>query len=197
MKFTSRSTYFLHITICVISTVYALSEVNEKCIAANNGSISNEFLIGTWHKVYLYKLDGPVPTCTCPNVTFYKPTHAEIEEYRQKYKATELPQTIGDDAIVADRGYIKGLILGQGEAKTYILDPKSAMILNMEGYEVYVYRRLSDKFVFFWRCALRGHSKWLMTNDRNATEEEIQQIIKDRPEVFNKYGQRFCKHICY
>uniref|UniRef100_A0A2A4K0S6 Lipocalin/cytosolic fatty-acid binding domain-containing protein n=1 Tax=Heliothis virescens TaxID=7102 RepID=A0A2A4K0S6_HELVI len=195
MEFISRSTFFLLISI--FATVYALSDVNQQCIAANTGSISKDFLLGTWFKVYQFKIFGPVPTCSCPNVTFYKPTQDELGEYREKYQKLELPNPIADDGIVAEEAHYKGLISGQGETKTYLLDPRSAMVLNSEGYEVNVYRRLSDKFIFYWPCAMRGHEKWLLTNDRNATEEEMQQIIKDRPEVFNMEIQRYCKDICY
>ncbi|KAF9417560.1 hypothetical protein HW555_005390 [Spodoptera exigua] len=183
--------------VSIIVSVMALSDVNQRCIAENNGTISNDFLLGTWYFVYQFDHIGPIPTCTCPNTTFTRPTEEELSGYRAKYGSYDLPHKITEDSLVADRGYIKGLILGGLETKTYIIDPKSVMSSGPEGYEVYVYRRINEKFAFFWRCAMRGHVRYLMTNDRNATEEEKQLAIKDRSEVFNKLIRKYCVDICY
>ncbi|XP_022834753.1 uncharacterized protein LOC111362322 [Spodoptera litura] len=191
-----KKTFYLT-AVSVIVSVIALSDVNQNCMAKNNGTMPNEFLIGTWYLVYQFDHIGPIPTCTCPNVTFTRPTEEELRGYREKYGRYDLPQNITEDSLVADKGYIKGLLLGGLETKTYIIDPKSVMVGGPEGYEVMVYRRINEKFAFFWRCAMRGHVRWLMTNDRNATDEEMQLAIKGRREVFNKQIRKYCYDICY
>ncbi|CAH0682939.1 unnamed protein product [Spodoptera exigua] len=183
--------------VSIIVSVMALSDVNQRCIAENNGTMSNDFLLGTWYFVYEFNHIGPIPTCTCPYITFTRPTEEELSKYRAKFDSYDLPHKITEDSLVADNGYVKGLVLGGLETKTYIIDPNNAMGSGAEGYEVYVYRRINEKFAFFWRCAMRGHVRWLMTNDRNATEEEKQLAIKDRSEVFNKLIRKYCVDICY
>lgn len=179
-------------------TVIALSEVNTDCIAKNNGTISNDYLLGTWFKIYQFHHLGPIPTCSCPNVTITRPTEEELREYTEKFRTVDLPHKIGDNAVVVDRGYIKGLVLGSSEAKTYIIDPHSKMRSNLEGYEVYVYKRVNNKYMLFWQCCLRGHVKWLVTRDRNAPEAEMQKIIWDRPEItYKTTGVRYCNVTCY
>ncbi|KAF9801984.1 hypothetical protein SFRURICE_004235 [Spodoptera frugiperda] len=183
---------------CTIASVISLSDVNQNCMAKNNGTTTNDYLIGTWYFVYQFDHIGPIPTCTCPNITFTRPTEEGLSGYRAKYGRYDLPHNITEDSLVADKGYhMKGLLLGGLETKTYILDPKSHMIGGLDGYEVMVYRRIDEKFAFFWRCALRGHVRWLMTKDRNATDEEMQLAIKDRREVFNKGIRKYCRDICY
>lgn len=200
MKLLSLSQFknTIWLTAITITTVIALSDVNTDCIASNNGTISNDFLLGTWYKIYKFIHLGPYPTCSCPNVTFSRPTEEELRGYREKFRPIDLPHEIGDDAVVADRGYIKGLVLGGAETKTYIIDPKSVIRSNEEGYEVHVFRRISDKYMLWWQCSLRGHEKWLLTRDRHAPEVEMKKIIWERPEVAHKEnGVRYCNVTCY
>ena len=195
---TSHLKNAIWLTAISVATVLALSDVNTDCIARNNGTIPNDFLLGTWYKIYNFIHLGPYPTCSCPNVTFTRPTVEELREYREKFRTIDLPHAIGDDAVVADRGYIKGLVLGGAETKTYIIDPHSVMRSNEEGYEVYVFRRINDKYMLFWQCCLRGHVKWLLTRDRHALESEMQKIIRERPEVtYKANGVRYCNVSCY
>ncbi|KAJ8723101.1 hypothetical protein PYW08_003013 [Mythimna loreyi] len=181
-----------------IVTELVLSDVNKDCIAKNNGTTSNDYLLGTWFKIYQFHHLGPYPTCSCLNVTFNRPTNEEIRSYREKYNSVDLPNNIGEDAVVVDRKfYTKGLLLGNSEAKTYILDSHSAIRL-LEGYEVHVYKRINNKYMLFWQCCLRGHVKWLLTRDQNSSEAEMQQIIRDTPEITHKNtGVRYCNGTCY
>lgn len=183
----------------VVATVLALTDVEKDCIAKNNSTtMSNDFLFGTWYKIYKFIHLGPYPTCSCLNVTFSRPTEEELKGYRDKYGSVNLPHEIDDDAVLEDINYMKGLLLGGSVTKTYIIDPESVMVNNLNGYEVNVYRRVNDKYMIYWQCALRGHVKWLLTRDPNAPEVELQKIIRDRPEIMYKdSGVRFCNGTCY
>lgn len=185
------------LTALSVTTVIALSDVNTDCIARNNGTISNDVLLGTWYKIYNFMNLGMYPTCSCPKVTFTRPTEEELRQYKEKYRSVDLPHEIGDDALVEDRSYVKGLVLGRAEAKTYIIDPESMMRSNEEGFEVYIFKHINDKYILFWHCSWRGAVQWLLTRDPKASEEEMQQIISDRPEIKYKSGVRYCNRTCY
>ena len=186
------------LTALSVTTVLALSDVNTDCIARNNGTISNDFLLGTWYKIYNFINFGSYPTCSCPTMKFMRATEEDLRAYRGKYSSMDLPHAIGEDAAVIDRGYVKGLVLGGAETKTYIIDPESVMRSNDEGYEVYVFRRINDKYMLFWQCGWRGAVQWLLTRDQNAPEEELQKIISERPEITHKKnGVRYCNRQCY
>ncbi|KAJ8716861.1 hypothetical protein PYW07_003488 [Mythimna separata] len=131
-------------------------------------------------------------------MTFTRPTEEELRGYREKYNSVDLPHDISEDAVLIDKTiYTKGLLLGGSEAKTYVLAPDSAM-RNVEGYEVYVYKRVNDNYMLFWQCSFRGHVKWLLTRDPKASEAEMQKIIWDRPEITSKNtGVRYCNGTCY
>lgn len=181
--------------IAVLGSVVALSDVNKQCIADNNEAWSNDNLIGTWYLIWKFELfGGLVPSSSCPERNYTKPTADEIQQYKNKYNDPNLPYNVDDNPVlVKDQSVVDGLIIGHNIAKFYVLTPNTTMVLNMDGYAVDAYRLLTPKYIMYTQCALRGHVRWLMTSDRHAPVDEMEELIKNTPELNHlNSGQRFC-----
>ncbi|KOB75071.1 Uncharacterized protein OBRU01_08469 [Operophtera brumata] len=138
-------------------------------------------------------MGGMVPFVSCAELNFTKPTADIVQEYKNKYNDPDLPYNIDDNPVLVNDGYaVEGLVFGHNIAKFYVLTPNTTSPLNWDGYAVYAYRQLAPKYIMYTECALRGHSRWLLTTDRYAPVDEIQDLIKKTPELNHLAGQRYC-----
>lgn len=187
------------ITVLLIKVVFsevtlldkAMGTVNY-CIYMNNGTLSSNQLSGIWYAVYKFALmSNLVGTSECPTVTFTKPTKEEVDKYKAKYDIKNEPFSFDDDPLlVSERdGKLKGIVVGHTSAKYYFLEPKSVMRLSGM-YEVKAYRPVSDEYLIFYDCSLRGHVKWLWSKRNNQTDEEIDRVVAGIKEVADEETQR-------
>ncbi|XP_073955093.1 uncharacterized protein [Choristoneura fumiferana] len=169
----------------------AMKTVNY-CIHMNNETLSSNQLSGTWYSVYKFALTlNLVDTSECPMNIFTKPTKEELDEYKTKYDIKNETFSFDDYPLLVWDGRLKGIVVGNTKAKYYFLEPKSTMRLSGM-YEVMVFRPISDEYLIFYECSLRGHVKWLWSRRNNQTDEEIVNVVKGIKEVANKETQRFC-----
>lgn len=180
--------------LALFGSVVALSDVNKACIAENSEDWSNDNLIGTWYKIWKFTLfGGLVPSHTCPELIFTRPTPDIVQEYKNKYNDPALPYNIDDNPMLLNDGYhLDGLLFGHNIAKFFVLTPNTTALLNWDGYAVNAYRQLTPKYIMYTECALRGHTRWLLTNDRFAPVTEIEELIKITPELNRLDQQRYC-----
>ncbi|KOB51887.1 Uncharacterized protein OBRU01_26958, partial [Operophtera brumata] len=153
--------------LALFGSVIALSDVNKECIAENSEAWSNDNLIGTWYKMWKFTLmGGMVPFVSCAEFNFTRPTADIVQEYKNKYNDPDLPYNIDNNPVLVNDGYaVEGLVFGHNIAKFYVLTPNTTSPLNWDGYAVYAYRQLAPKYIMYTECALRGHSRWLLTTD--------------------------------
>lgn len=180
--------------LALFGSVVALSDVNKACIAENSEDWSNDNLIGTWYKIWKFTLfGGLVPSQSCLELIFTRPTPDIVQEYKNKYNDPALPYNIDDNPMLLNDGYhLDGLLFGHNIAKFFVLTPNTTGILNWDGYAVNAYRQLTPKYIMYTECALRGHTRWLLTNDRFAPVTEIEELIKITPELNRLDQQRYC-----
>lgn len=180
--------------LALFGPVIALSDVNQQCITENSEPYSNDNLIGTVYMIWKFTLFGSmVPFQNCPERIFSRPSAVEIQEYKNKYNDPNQPFNIDDNPVKVTDGFnVDGMIFGHNIAKFYVLNPNSTMVLGWDEYVVNAYRQLTPKFIMYTECALRGHIRWLLTNDRYAPVEEIEEVIKNTPELSRMEQQRFC-----
>ncbi|XP_075982455.1 uncharacterized protein LOC142980761 [Anticarsia gemmatalis] len=188
------------IILSILTVAFGSLELFTQCTDTYKETIQRDYLLGDWYLVYEFTLFGTtLPSINCPNSTFTIPTAEEIKAYKDKYDSAGFPFTIDDNSVLYEENknsqYTSakvGLYAGDAEAKYFVLDPKSPGLLNMYGYEVEIYNRVNDNFMFYQRCAMRGHHRMLFSRNKDAPHEEMLAIINSHPEVKRMNARRYC-----
>ncbi|XP_028039450.1 uncharacterized protein LOC114249929 [Bombyx mandarina] len=171
---------------------FALTDIDIKCMANNEEHLSNDRLLGTWYIMYTFSfMGGVIPTTACTNITITKPTAEDLQLFKDEYLAPGLPYSFEDNPVLSTKGQENGMLIGNNRAKFYVLKPNDGF-LNPFGYEVQAYQFLTEKFVMHTPCPLRGNRRMLLSNDRHATVEEMERVIKNTRELNILERNRFC-----
>ncbi|KPJ16041.1 hypothetical protein RR48_05996 [Papilio machaon] len=85
---------------------------------------------------------------------------------------------------------LDGLLLGGREAKFFISHPVNKP--NPEAYEIRIFRYVNDEFMIYEECSLSGFTRWLISRNRNPTDEELQKIIASENDLKRLDSQKFC-----
>lgn len=178
---------------------HTLSDTSRQCIATYNKDFDNELLIGKWYYVYKFSLFlNLLPSSSCKEVSFERPTAEDLTDYKNYFNKDEMPYSFADDSIefsVLNSGstgnkFFNGLFLGGREAKFFIRHPVNKA--DPETYDVRVFRYINDDYLIHEECALRGHTRWLISRKRNPTDEELQTIINSQYDLRRLESQKYC-----
>lgn len=183
--------YTILIIFLKLHDAYIFDEVTRKCLDAHNETLSNDFLIGKWYKLFEFTGSVLAPSKSCPTMEFTRPTRKHLDVYRQKYNITEKPFSFDESSLVLKENRMTGLVMGNNETKFYVLDPKEVMVIH-EVFKTFVFKRLNENYVIYFHCEMRGNVVWLLSRYRNVTDVETDGIINNTPIFRNKKVQRYC-----
>lgn len=171
----------------------SLSSAESNCIAKFNETLSRDYLVGDWYKVYRFAFAlTSIPSSSCSYVTYSIPTDAQVEEYKTYY-GTDRPFEIGADPLMFNEDpWIDGMLSGSGEVKWFVLSPGHYMILGWNDYRAEAFRKIDDNYFIHQQCDHNGRWVWLMTRTPDASVEELNAIIAATPEIANMESQRYC-----
>ncbi|KPI95946.1 hypothetical protein RR46_11659 [Papilio xuthus] len=181
---------------------HTISDTTRVCLATYNKDFNNELLLGKWYYVYKFSiwLNLP-PSRSCNEVSFQRPTNEDLNNYKNYFNKNDMPYSFEDDSIAfsvlntdpPDNKFFDGLFLGGREAKFFVRHPVNNA--NRETYDVRVFRYINDEYLIHEDCALRGHTRWLISRKRNPTDEELQKIIASQYDLRRLESQKHCSLI--
>lgn len=172
--------------ILFIINVLCLTVEDEICISANNKSLNNNFLIGTWYEIYEVGTHIGMPRSQlCRRQIFTKLSKREIDFFKYMFKILHMKTDLVNPVYVRDsHNKSFGVLSGGNEGKMFSTDPKS-LIWREENEEGRVYTCLNDNLILWRQCEHNFTINFILSRSKNAEDEEVIRIVNNFNEIKN------------